>query len=58
MAKAHGRSFKAIKANAGNQDAANVYSRAAEEGDIANSIRAAKQIRSVTPGIEAGMVQE
>lgn len=58
VAKAHGRSFKAIKANAGNQDAANVYSRAAEEGDIANSIRAAKQIRSVTPGIEAGMVQE
>ncbi len=58
VAKAHGRSFKAIKANAGNQDAANVYSRAAEEGDIANSIRAAKQIRSATPGIEAGMVQE
>jgi len=58
VALAQGRRFKAIKANAGNQDAANVYRRAAEEGDVADSIRAAKQIRSATPGIEAGMVQE
>ena len=30
MALAQGRRFKAIKANAGNQDEANVYRRAAE----------------------------
>ena len=45
----HGRSFKAIKADAGNQDIDNVYSRKVERGDLDNSIRARKQIMETTP---------
>lgn len=44
----HGRSFKAINADAGNQDIDNVYSRKVERGDVDNSIRARKRIRATT----------
>jgi len=41
----HGRKFKAIKTNAGNQDLGNVYSRKAERGDVEKWTRTRDQIR-------------
>ena len=41
----HGRKFKVIKTNAGNQDLGNVYSRKAERGDVEKWTRTRDQIR-------------
>ena len=45
----HGRNFKSIKAEAGNQDLDNVYSRKVERGDVDKWIRARNRIRKSTP---------
>ena len=45
----HGRNFKAIKAEAGNQDLDNVYGREVGKGDVDTWIRARDQIKALAP---------
>lgn len=45
----HGRIFRAIKTDAGNQDLDNIYDRTVEKGDVEKWTRMRNQIRTSTP---------